>query len=320
MSEFQVRVVRLGELTKHPNADVLSVTRIADYPVICRTEDWRPGDLAVYVPIDSVVPADDPRWEFLAGHTRIRAKKLRGIFSMGLLTQPEPGWVEGQDVTEALGITKYEPPVHFSRGESEPDPGFIPVYTDIEGLRRHPDILQDGEEVVLTEKLHGANGRFVWHEGRLWVGSHTQIKREDPGVIWWKAAEQLDLANRLPNWPGIVLYGEVYGRVQDLRYGMAEGIALAFFDAYSIPAGRYLDYEDFVLVTNSLGLPRVPLIHRGPWSKELLGLAEGKTTVPGADHCREGFVVRPVVERWDDQVGRVVLKLIGEDYLLRKGG
>lgn len=35
-------------------------------------------------------------------------------------------------------------------------------------------------------------------------------------------------------------------------------------------------------------------------------------------HVREGIVVKPIKERWDQDIGRVFLKLAGEGYLLRK--
>jgi len=110
MSEFHVEVVRVGPITKHPNADTLGLTQYRDYPIIIKIGDFEPGQLAVYVPVDSVVPADDPRWAFLNGSCRIRARKLRGIFSMGLLTKADPTWTEGQNVAAELRITKYEPP------------------------------------------------------------------------------------------------------------------------------------------------------------------------------------------------------------------
>ena len=322
MSEFRVQVVRLGPIEKHPNADTLSVTHVlGDYPVILRTGEYAPGDLAVYVPIDSLVPADDPRWAFLGDQRRIKARRLRGIFSMGLLTPIEPGFVEGQDVREALRIAKWEPPLPpLAEGEDEADPGVMPAYTDIEGLRRWPDILRPGEEIVATEKVHGANGRFVYAEGRLWVGSRTRIKRESDGSLWWRAARQNDLEAKLRERPGLVLYGEVYGAVQDLRYGTRPNeVRLILFDALDTKRRSYLDYDDFVAVAGELGLPVVPLLYRGPFGDEVRALANGTSTLPGAAHTREGIVLRPVRERWDDQLGRVVLKLIGEDYLLRKG-
>ena len=116
MSEWQVQVVRIGEVTKHPNADTLSITQVhGGYPVIIRTGEFQPDDLAVYVPVDSIVPTND-RWTFLGGHQRIKAKRLRGIFSMGLLTACTEGMQEGEIVHERLEITKYEPPESMTMG------------------------------------------------------------------------------------------------------------------------------------------------------------------------------------------------------------
>jgi RNA ligase (TIGR02306 family) len=323
VSEFHVQVVRLGEIEKHPNADTLSITRVHAYPVICKTGAFAPGDLATYVPVDAVVPASE-EFAFLGEHRRIKAKRLRGVFSMGLLVPAPPGTDEGEDVRERLGIERYEPPEPATAsGEDERDPGFIPVYTDIEGLRRWPDVLEVGEEVVITEKIHGANGRFAFHDGRLWVGSHRRIKREDDAVMWWRAAKAHGLSERLAQAPGFVFYGEVYGQVQDLRYGTTgkagDAFRLRFFDALSIEDRRYLDFEDFAALTRLLGLERAPILHRGPWSPDLAALAEGPSVVDGADHMREGFVVRPVRERFAEELGgRCILKMIGEGYMLRK--
>lgn len=324
MTEFRIEVVRIGAIEKHPNADLLSITHVYDYPTIIRTGDFHQGDLAVYVPVDAVVPVDDSRWEFLKGHRRVRAARIRGLFSMGLLTHADPSWTEGQDVCEALRITKYEPPEPMTTGgENEHDPGYMPVYTDIEGLRRWPDVLIPGEEVTISEKLHGANGRFVFRDGRLWCASHHNWKKPNPDSIWWKAAERYKLAEVLAECQDIGFYGEVYGQVQDLKYGAGRNdLFVALFDAMNIKTKRYLDYDEFTVRTGTLSLPAalplVPVLYRGPWSPDLRSYAEGPSTVPGANNVREGMVVRPVKERWDDRIGRVVLKLHGEMYLTRK--
>lgn len=331
MSEFHVQVVEIGKFGKHPNADSLSIIQVmGSYPCIFRTGDFQTGDKAVYIPVDAMVPAKDPRFSFLTEDemkewVRVKAKKLRGIFSMGLLIKADPSWEVGTNVQELLGIRKYEPPEEGAHtgGENEKDPGFLPSYTDIEGLRKYKHLLVPGEEVVLTEKIHGANARFVYRDGRLWCGSHHQIKKEDQANLWWRAAKRYDLANKLQYvWTeGIVLYGEVYGQVQDLKYGAAPNeLWLAFFDAYRPEIGRYMDFEDFKRMLEQLDLPMVPVLYKGPWSEELMQESNGKTTVPmaNAKHCREGFVVRPTTERWDNHVGRVILKMPGEDYLLRK--
>ena len=73
MSEGAVQVVRIGPVRKHPNADTLSVTDIhGGYPVIFRTGDYHEGDLAVYVPVDSIVPAADPAGSSCKGPVKNR--------------------------------------------------------------------------------------------------------------------------------------------------------------------------------------------------------------------------------------------------------
>ena len=319
MSEFQVEVSKVCSVVKHPNADTLSIADINGYPVIFRTGDYEEGQLAVYVPVDSVVP-DLPEWAFLAGHRRIKAKRLRGVFSMGLLSKALPDWTLGQDVQAELGIEKWEPEMALNMGtENERDPGFLPVFTDIEGLRRHKTVLVPGEEVVLTEKIHGANARFLYRDGALWVGSHKNIKRRDETNMWWRLAITLGLEEKLASIAGTAVYGEVYGQVQDLKYGIPSGTKFILFDALNTDMRAYLSYDEFRRVAETLGLPTVPELYRGPWSPELISHAEGRTMIAGADHVREGFVVRPIAERWDHKCGRVILKMIGEGYLLRKG-
>ena len=337
MSEFHVIVVELGKIGKHPNADTLSITQVmGGYPCIIRTGEFQPGDKAVYVPVDSLVPLKDPRFTFLSDradkeYQRVKAKKLRGIFSMGLLTKADPSWEVGQNVQEALGILKWEPEIDkiSTNGECEKDWGFMPRYTDIEGLRKYKKLLQPGEEVVLTEKIHGANFRATFNGYQnpaipsdvplqLWVGSHNTIKRMDPNNLWWKAAIAADLSNKLSKLIGpVVLYGEVYGQVQDLKYGAKPGeVFLRFFDALDSKTNRYLDYYDFRKLMEDLDLDVAPPLYIGPWSEDLIALSEGKSTL--ADNVREGFVVRPTKERYDNHVGRVILKMVGEGYHLRK--
>lgn len=339
MSEFNVTCVRVGPLTPHPNADRLLLAQVWDYPVCIGIEEFREGDLAVYVPVDALVPADDTRWAFLArGQTpkahgipgdrlyfRIRAARLRGTFSMGLLTRAPEGVIEGADCRALLGIEKYEPPEPVSTsGEDERDPGILPVY-DVEGLRRWPGVLVPGEDVAITEKLHGCNGRWMWHDGRLWVASHTTFKRPPPdgevGPVWWRAAVQYRMAELLSAvGEGYAFYGEVYGPVQDMKYGTERGaLKVAIFDVLDTRRRVWLDFNDARALAESAALPWVPVLYSGPWGDELRALAEGPSTVPGANHVREGIVIRPIRERHHEGVGRVLLKLHGQGYLLRKG-
>lgn len=324
MSEFHIHTVRVGEINPHPNADSLSITRVhGGYPCIIRTGELHEGDLAVYIPVDALLHVSRPMFAFLAkqankdGWARIKALRLRGIFSMGLLIPADPAWAEGEDVRERLGIEKYDPPDPGVEEEGMPDPGVLPVY-DIEGVRRWPEVLVEGEEVVLTEKVHGANGRAVWHEGRLHVGSRNLFKTPDGNNLWARVARSWRLEEKLKGTP-FAVYFEAYGAVQDLRYGLGQGMVKgAVFDVLDVRSRRWLDVDEADRLLADWELPVVPRLYRGPWSMGLSHLAEGPTVIADGANVREGFVVRPVQERWDDRVGRVILKLHGEGYLLRK--
>ena len=330
-TEHDCTVIKIGPVAKHPDADTLSITEVDGRPCIIRTGEWAEGNLAIYVPIDSIVRTGDARFAFLAskakadGSYRVRAMRLRGVFSMGLLVRPEPDMVEGEEVRERIGVTVYEAPGESARiemGEMEKDPGFLPVY-DIESLRKWSRVLAEGEEVVLTEKIHGANARYVWKDGRLWIASRVTYKQPVDetgyGSMWSQVAAELDLGARLQANPDIALYGEVYGQVQDLRYGQT-GHRFVLFDILDVRTRRWFDYDEFLGAAAAFGLPTVPELYRGPWSPALMDHAEGKTVLGNGAHVREGFVLRPGKERAYPRLGRVLLKMHGQGYLLRKDG
>ena len=326
MSAFSVPVVRLGPVTRHPNADTLSLTEVRGCPVVLRTGSFAEGDLAVYVPVDAVIDTTVPALAFLAveGKTsvRIRAKRLRGTFSMGLLVAPPDGAAEGDDLAEQLRVCKYEEPEPVSMaGEQAKAPALLVPTYELEAWRHYgPTLFDAGEEVVVTEKLHGTNGRFVVDaEGRLHVGSHRTWKLVDGTTVWARVAEQYGLREKLGRHPGLVFFGEVYGSgVQDMTYGHTGGkLSLAFFDVFDSRTGDYLSHGAAETLLDDLTLPTVPVLYRGPLDVALLSRLAEEDSVHGG--IREGVVVRPVVERVSMAV-RCTLKVVSERYLLRKGG
>lgn len=373
-SDSRATIVQITNLTPHPNADSLSITHVlGDYPVVVRTSDYQIGDLAVYVPVDMICP-DLPCFSFLGTREkdrRIGAKRLRGVFSMGLLVPlhalahmtltgmngedhvqafvPERqmdlsarGWLIGLDVTECLNFVKYEPPILTRRhaggaggsyADGTPEHGvsdrLLPKYTDIENVRRWPDALIEGEEVIMNEKVHGANARFVFRDGRLYVGSRTTFRKPDGPGLRCDVARKYDLATILSYEPGLALYGEVYGYVQDLRYGLGTDQDLVIFDAMDTRTGVYYSWDQVVAIVEHLNshLPEtapklkvVPVIYRGPWQGRVahMHLAEGPSVIGDGACIREGVVIRPAKERFTDQLGRTILKMVGENYLTRK--
>lgn len=300
-----------------------------------RTSDFEGHTLGAYIPLDSLVPETDPRWEFMRPRKfRVKSIKLRGLLSQGLMIPAAPDWVEGRDVAELLGIKKWEPaPPPYWQGPKEPqDPNFQ-KYTDIENYRRYPNILVPGEPAVYTEKIHGSNGRFGYirqpDNTLAWkIGSHRTVKPQEDNNIWGKVALRYRVQEKVDQlWrtiPGnedreIILFGEVYGRrIQDLDYG-AEDPSLVLFDI--LIDTRFLDWEDFENLSSYLGLPTVPTLYSGPFSPEAVDKhVEGLTILGNGKHIREGLVIRPVQERFHPEIGRVALKALNADYLLRKDG
>jgi RNA ligase (TIGR02306 family) len=365
-TEFEVRVVAVGPLEKHPNADTLSLTKVNGYPVIIRTGDFQEGDRAVYIPVEaSTETSNDSRFTFLDSRSRRRlsAKKLRGIFSMGLLVPSNPEWEVGEDVAERLGVTKYLTPIE--RDEANPssalkgshktvrrDPGYMPVF-GLDALRKHGDVLEPGELVVVSEKIHGCNARYLFKDGKLHVGSHKSYRGstrnwitewfdrmklhfytlrgvkhrahliQSQGDVWWKMALKLNLKEKLAEYPDYVFYGEIYGDgIQDFTYGLKNEHRFVLFDVYDTKDGRYLHDTDVAILAIRLGLDAVPVLSIGPWDPSMITeFAEGPTKLwhgEGPRHIREGFVVKPLKERWHPRVGRVSLKFASESYLLKQ--
>lgn len=355
MTEFHINVVRLNDVTKHPNADSLYVAKIhGGYPVIFKGKEYggsfSEGDLAVYIPVDSLVPATkDYAWlspnvehvgpdgqKFMVEpefprekDRRIRAKKLRGVFSMGMLVPVPEGALEGQDVAELMGIKKYEEPECFGSDDGLQVPAplllVVPSKYDIEGMRRYTSAFRDEEDYVCTEKLHGENARFVHDGKKLHLGSRTRWLTTSANHTWSNAAKRYDLETKLAKFPNMVFFGETYGNNSDMPYGVNRsqtGSELRFFDIWDANKGVFLDYEDFVKTCQALDLMMVPELCRGKWEdgtfQKLMPLAEGKTTLQG-NHVREGFVIKPLKERYDETIGgRLILKMHGEGFLTRK--
>lgn len=351
MATFAVTVQRLT-IAPHPNADRLELAQIGGYVSVVGKGQFATGDLAAYIPEAALVPDDVLAQMGLEGKLagaegrRVKAMRLRGVLSQGLCYPARGEWELGQDVTEELGVVKYEPPVptHMSGVLWGAGPERTLRY-DVENIKRFPDVFQEAEEVVFAEKLHGTWCQIGLMDesladeahGDLVVSSKGQAAKglafvpdaqENAHNLYLRAAratgleQSVDEAQR----PCFVL-GEVFGAgVQDLGYGhhakQEQGLGFRVFDVYvGRPGqGRYLDDAELDAWCAQHDVERVPVLYRGPFSQEALEhWTSGKESVSKqALHIREGVIVRPARERRDDALGRVQLKSIAPEYLLRK--
>lgn len=127
LSTSKVEVVELSSMRRHHNADTLSIIDVfGGYSCVVRTADWVGVETGAYVPPDSIVDVTRPEFAFLASGDktthRIKAKKLRGVVSFGLLMPAPPGAKIGDDVAFYYGVTHYAGRVAGEEDEPEQKP------------------------------------------------------------------------------------------------------------------------------------------------------------------------------------------------------
>ena len=347
MATFESRIHAL-HLESHPNADRLELAVIGGFRSVVGKGSFADGDWAAYIPEGTVCPdwliAELGLEGKLAGskRNRVKAVKLRGVLSQGLVYPARDGKIRGQavaegdDVTTLLELVKYEPPVPIAmQGEVTPAHGAT-IHYDIENFKKYPHEFRDGEPVSITEKLHGSWCCLGWHpehgvvvtsKGMSDKGLRLKLNDANANNLYvraWharqEAFEQAQAKLAAEGQPFYVL-GEVYGRgVQDLHYGEPNP-AFAAFDIYigEPGRGRYLNAADLRESLANL-FPLAPLLYEGPFDEAVLREHTDGATALGGKHVREGVVVRPAVERESTEFGRVILKNVSGDYLTRKGG
>lgn len=324
MSTHRINVVRINELRPHGNADNLELTTIEGWQCAVRKGDFKVGDLAVYIEPDYVVDVAQDAFMFLdkgnGRPARIRAKRLRGEVSYGLLIPASPNHNEGDNVMDVYGIKRYEPSVNGMGAYNAVSKDHWPAVTqdkfDLENLQRVTAIFKDDEVVIVTEKIHGANARYVWQDDKLHVGSRTQWL-QDGDSSWWHRAVSKELTELCRGMPGVVFYGEVFGDVQSLKYGCRMGeVKFALFAAMA-RTGGWVEQEPLIKLASAYGVAFAPVLYKGAFDLERIkSLAEEDSVVPGAPkgHMREGVVIVPRFERHDHRYGRVAAKFVSTRY------
>lgn len=363
MSSLVVEICKIEEVLPHPNADRLDIVTVKGWTCVVSKYSFEVGDWCLYFPIDSILPekieslifGTDSKIKLDKG--RIRTIKLRKIISQGLVVKPEVvdiyKYKLGQDFTSHLEVIKYEPPEELPNAYGKCNKikkmyinSNFCKYTDISNFKNHPKVFENGEQVYISEKLHGTSFRCGWVENEantywkkikkffgllpkyefVWGSRTVQLsspKYEEKCFydenVYAKTVKQYDLKNKLQH--GEVLYGELigFGIQKGYTYGCREGETRLY--AYDIMKDdKWLNYIDFTYFCGSKRIPKVPTLFIGDYSKELVEkYTKGCSVIDTVGTpIREGVVIKPIVESTCPYVGRKVLKSINTDYLLLK--
>lgn len=354
MSTWKVSKEKINLFT-HPNADALMIGKVGSYQVVVQKGLYNDGDEVVFAPEKSVLTGQikNEFEKYLVGpdKDRVKAVRLRGEISSGIIVPPflvsNMSELEvGVDVSEKLGISKYEPPIptQLAGKVKSFDMPFVGNH-DCEHANVYVNELVDGERVVITEKVHGSqfilahnidtNETIVSSKGLLKNGLTIEESNENS---YWLAAKNDDIVNKIrSNWTeGVVqIFGEVIPVQGGYSYGQTNPTASLFdirVNGESIPydmvpevfkekwvpivfdGNIVLDKKEVVIYSDpEKGIHKTRIDFILP--KNIVDLCKGNELVSGKEiHIREGVVLRPYIDRTATDGTKLRLKIINPAY------
>lgn len=363
MSDRKLVTVReIDRVDPIPNADAIEVLTIDGWQVVSKKGEFAVGDLCVFFEIDSILP-DKPQFKFLLDKSgknydngfgvRLRTIKLRGQVSQGLalpvdlfpeITEDhlrcELGVGADSQITELLGVYKYEPKIHASmagmvRGNY---PHWIPK-TDQERIQNCYRSFEsrgifEKTSFVVEEKLEGSSMTvYVDKDGEVGVTSRNMdLKLDQEGNVFVNTAKKIGILDFLKEYhdigkdnvpdepPALAVRGELIGpNIQGNIYGLDEA-KFYIFDVYVGNFNRYMTFPErqmFIEMLEQMGLDvhTVPVIGsvslEGVSIENIINEADGQSVL--AETAREGLVFKSL----DVVDGHVPsFKSISKEYLL----
>ena len=341
-----IQIIR--DITPIEGADAIVLAHINGWATVVKKDEFSVGQYVVFCEIDSWVPhgiapflskGKEPREYLGVKGERLRSQKLRGQLSQGLILPtnvlPLADYTEGEDVSEKLGIVKYEPPVPVQlAGQVKGNfPSLVSKTEEervqnIRGLEKYLD-----EVFVETEKLHGTSVSFILNEnGEMEVCSRNLSLKEDENNLYWKLAKKNDALSMLNSVKSyyeatgvsvktVAIQGEGVG--QGVQKGWEYGIQIPEFFLFTIQVnGVKIAEEDFQYIATTLDVKSVPQVRRATLrqlvgnaeniSSALLKRVEGRSLIDGKT-IREGSVFRCFTD------SSFSFKVVNNQFLLKGG-
>jgi RNA ligase (TIGR02306 family) len=324
-----------------PDADSIETVGVLGWEVVSKKGEFQPGDTCLFIEIDSLLP-ELPEFEFLRKSCwndnlkkyRLKSCKLKKQLSQGLALPISvfpilAGLTAGADVTDLLGIEKYDPPIPTSiSGDAKK---FIWPISKTDEIRVQLDDEYGfierltGQPYYISLKLDGTSSTFLIDpkdETYHVCGRNFSYKENDTHNFWVLSRKyniEQGLRNFWEKGHRLALQGEVVGPgIQKNPLGLSH-VDLYIFNVVDIRTGQKLCLDKSLIVTSQLGLNFVPIVDKGSsfgYTKtDLLEMAKGKykTHFPSAKDSqdREGIVIRSFC-------GEVSFKAINNDFLLKE--
>jgi RNA ligase (TIGR02306 family) len=325
----------IKELSPINGADAILCAKVLGWECVVKKSEFQVGDRCVYFEIDSVLPIaqwNDHLRKEEGKKLRVRTIRLRGQLSQGLAMPlsiiPLGEYEVGQDVTQLVGVEKYEAvvPAHLSGMAKGNFPAFLHK-TDETRLQSEPRVLDEaiskGLVLIGTLKMDGTSFTAYRRDDEFGVCSRNLDLKETEGNAHWRMARKLKLEEILRNEPrNLSIQGEICGpSIQANRLGLSES-KLYLFNLFDIDTGKYLSHNELSVFAKKHGLNVVPTVHRLDFggavvpidTSHLLNIANNLNYDNGTP--AEGIVWRSACEIYSDVLkGRMSFKTISNRFL-----
>ena len=344
MPERKMATIRkIDEIRPIEGADAIEAAVVGGWVVVIKKGEFKAGDLAVYLEIDSWVPhaiapflskGQEPREFNGVKGERLRTVKLRGQVSQGLLLPIEtafPGsdrrfwWSQvNVDISERLGIQKWEAPIPAQlAGDVEGNFPTVVPKTDQERIQNLTEELKTWQSNSaftweVTEKLDGSSMTVFVHGDREGVCSRNWALKETAGNTLWAVARREQLIEKIrQTGRNLALQGELIGEgIQGNAYNV-KGQDFRLFDIYDIDRGEYLGPLERRVFAGTHGIKHVPVLATEmvieEWVTGLLTMADG-VSVLNPKTNREGLVFKC------NTFGGPSFKAISNRWLIKNDG
>lgn len=298
-------IQKISDIKPIENAENIEVATVLGWSLVVKKNEFKVNDLIIYCEIDSVLP-EKPEFEFLRDRKfRVKTIKLRGQISQGiafpLSILPEKTKIEeGKDVTEILGITKFEPYQEQQKLQRQNNkimyPKWMPqwfqriihrfkfvrnYYRENSGQKSFPSLIPKTDETRVqvlqplldkyigtkcyyTEKLDGSSITVYQINGKFGVCSRNIDLKRDENDKYWKAVLFYDLENKFKKYfkdENIALQGELIGSgIQGNKYKLG-GTDIYFFNVFFIKKYSYGNIQQLIDICNLLDVKTVPILN-----------------------------------------------------------
>lgn len=307
-------IEKIVSVEKHSNADSLDIVKVLNYNVITRRDQYKAGDLVIFIQPDTVLPELPWSAIYRAKSNRVKAIRLRGLWSMGIVEAfANVGYTgpieEGLEISAEIGVTKYEPPQPQDLSAAGPYGFGIPRTDETRWQNFSDKELPFGEKVDVTLKYDGQSMSCLYKlptetEAEFFaVGGRSFLFKMDVTNNYTANAKKHSIQEKMrvfceKHKVNLCIRGESYGKgIQAFNHNPHNKLAndFAVFSVWLIDERRYARKGEpfyFLNIADEIGLPTVRVVEKDVvLTKELIQkYDEGIDNIDGNPF--EGVVVQ----------------------------